>query len=336
MVLRVLSLTFVQRMLALLVALTALLSSCDILGKSTSLHGFSLLVALVGLIPSMMVYAFPLAVYLASGSLALEMVLRDEILMFWYLPKLKQAWYRRLGLWTCLLASIYLVLAGTASQQVFHAMRRVLVAGIEQQISSIDPGVMHQVSKNLVLYADGVHKDSQGLQFDGLFVAFGIGPRRGACIAPQGTFSEHLFTLKHATLLLYGDNNPPSQGEVAELTLDVVRIFDDQHITPDQQLKRAPFSTLVYLGLSTPGVYQEFARRLGSIIWFIAMPWLGWLHGVALGRRKKSLLLLVLFAASLLLTLYMVSNFGGLSSFPFTVMLFPLLVIFLATYFFYS
>jgi hypothetical protein len=336
MVLRVLSLTFVQRTVALLVALTALLSSCDILGKSTALHGVSLLIALIGLIPSMMVYAFPLAVYLASGSLALEMVLSDEILMLWYLPKLKRAWYCRLALLTGLMGAFYLVLAGTASQQVFHAMRRVLVAGIEQQISSIDPGAMHHISKNLVLYADGVHKDSRGLQFDGLFVAFGMQKRRGVCIAPHGSFVDHCFTLKNATVLFYGDTNPPSQGEVEELTLDVARIFDDQQITPDQQLKRASLPTLMHLGLAAPGVYQECARRLGSVIWFIAMPWFGWFHGVALGRRKKNLVVLVLFSASLLLMFYMVSNFAGLSGYPFVIIVSPLLLISLATYLFYS
>ena len=184
------------------IAVVSILSLGDLLVRLTllpSLHAIPIILFLM--LPLMGVFAIPLATSIGTHILTGKLCDNNEVLLIHYLPRLKFALFKTVGIFSLSLLLLYVPLVCEWAPRTYFRGKKYMVTLVQERLLQLEPGKFHTFLSAFSLYFQRKESISSGTRFVNLIIKSKFKDRPFIAIAQQGIFDGDILKLHEGTLL---------------------------------------------------------------------------------------------------------------------------------------
>jgi lipopolysaccharide export LptBFGC system permease protein LptF len=260
------------------------------------------------LLPVMTLFALPLACSMAVHTVFATHKERDELVVFSFLPRAKQAVRVSVGVFALLAAVLYASFVFYLAPAGYVLSKRLFFNAAKDQFLHVKPGVFHAIIPTLSFY---VQKKRATAEHETYFEQLMLAVRKKNneqffITASQGFFDEQSLVLEHGYIFSF-------KGLQLHSAFFKKTVFHlDSYLIPAQDSKifiQNRFLTVAQLwdsAIKNNDARFELHKRLAQTCWQFVLVLLAFSYAIL--RRKSTLLICVLMSGVSFLATYLIMS----------------------------
>ncbi|HBS48167.1 TPA: hypothetical protein DEO28_03725 [Candidatus Dependentiae bacterium] len=273
---------FYKNFFILLMILMLVLSFGDMLVRLTLLPSMDSIPKLILLmIPLISIYAIPISIIFSTFITIGQIYQKNEILLFYYLPKIRRDIRRSLAIFILSITPLYGFLVFDFAPKCYQEGKEFIVRIAKDHIGSLDAGRFHYPSPNFVIFFKNKINNFDGTgatKFYNLFLTFQDDKnQRFIMTAAQGNLKGEVLKLYNGTIQNQNySNNYLMTFCDTEILVEQLLGQKGKNLKniQDKHTKFLNWNDIRTLKDSVKTVNIEFHCRIAKIFWLFILPFL--------------------------------------------------------------
>jgi len=299
---------FLKNFFIFFVLLILILSFGDMLTRLTILPSISSIPKLILLmIPLMSMFAIPIASTLSVFIVGGQLFQNNEILFFYFLPRVRKAFRKSIFIFIFAIAPLYFYLVFDFAPKSYQEGKEFIVKVAREHISSLDSGRFHYPASNFVIFFKSKIENFDGngtVKFLKILLMYQDDKgQKYIMTAAEGYLKGDLLELFNGAIQNQNfSNNYLATFSKTQLSIEELIGQKSKEIKniQDKHTKFLDLNDILTLKDKVRAVFVEYHCRIMKVLWFLILPFLAFFLLSLCGRVGSNNLVLSIFGTMLL------------------------------------